>query len=172
MAQNVPVLPPQQNDPLAQLRDIHVPAPIDMWPLAPGWWILVAFAVLLVVAILGWLYARWRRNQYRRDALAELDRLRTRYESAPDNVAYIADYSTLLKRVALRSYRRDAVASLSGESWVQFLDHAARTDEFSMGAGQALIAGSYEREPEVDVDRLHELGRYWIREHRKLEQTA
>ena len=27
------------------LRDLHLPEAISWWPLAPGWWLLIAFAV-------------------------------------------------------------------------------------------------------------------------------
>jgi hypothetical protein len=37
-----------------------------------------------------------------------------------------------------------------------------------MGEGQILIQGNYELNPSVDVDKLHLLGLYWIKKHRKL----
>jgi hypothetical protein len=36
------------------LRDIHLPPPAGWWPLAPGWWILIGIALLLLT----WL--AWR----------------------------------------------------------------------------------------------------------------
>lgn len=44
--------------PNINLRDIHVPESVAWWPLAPGWWLLLA-VMLLVVCVLVWL--RWRR---------------------------------------------------------------------------------------------------------------
>ena len=38
-------------DPLAQLRDIHLPGPVESWPPAIGWWILLAIILLLVLAV-------------------------------------------------------------------------------------------------------------------------
>jgi hypothetical protein len=62
-----------QNNPLDQLRDIHLPEPISWWPLAPGWW----FVIILVIGIFVWLsltlVKRNRLNLYRRQAIAKLN---------------------------------------------------------------------------------------------------
>lgn len=47
-------------DPLAQLRDIHLPEPIGWWPLAIGWYILIALALFLASIIAHWLYKKHR----------------------------------------------------------------------------------------------------------------
>ncbi|HAD08873.1 MAG TPA: hypothetical protein DCF62_05290 [Porticoccaceae bacterium] len=49
------------SDPLAQLRDIHLPEAIGWWPPAPGWWLLT----LLLIAALGYALWWWRRRRAR-----------------------------------------------------------------------------------------------------------
>ncbi|MEX2327800.1 MAG: DUF4381 domain-containing protein, partial [Pseudomonadales bacterium] len=75
MAQSNPIMVnPGAADPLAQLRDIHLPAPIEAWPPAPGWIVLAILALLFATAAIVFLYGRWRRNQYRREGLQALER--------------------------------------------------------------------------------------------------
>ena len=38
-------------NPLVNLKDIHLPSPVSFWPPAPGWWIL---AVLLISSLFFW----------------------------------------------------------------------------------------------------------------------
>ena len=96
-------------DPLAELRDIHLPAPPDLWPPAPGWWILGVLVIALCVygAYLG--YKLWRRNAYRRHGLKELD---DSAEPGLPTTELLADLNDLLKRVALGCSPRDDVAQL------------------------------------------------------------
>ena len=58
-------------DPLSELRDLHLPAAVSPWPPAPGWWILLAFSVMLMVAIGYFLAHTLDSRKYRRKALAE-----------------------------------------------------------------------------------------------------
>ncbi len=167
-------------DPLAQLRDIHLPGPVESWPPAIGWWILLLIILLLVLTVFNWLYKRWRANRYRREALKELRQLHENYLQHGDDLLYLARFQTLLKRVALTRFSREEVASLTGESWVSFLDRTSRSQEFTMGKGQVLIDGHYSpatktpatktpatKTPatKVDVAALQDLGIYWIKHH-------
>lgn len=166
----------QQGDPLAELHDIHLPPPVDAWPPAPGWWILAIVIVAALVALVLWMFRRWRANQYRREALKELANLRRAYDQYADEAAWLLDYEALLKRVALTRYPRAEVASLTGEAWVAFLDNTIGSHEFSMGPGQVLIDGHYRPASElnagIDVDALHELGKQWIKRHGDRRQEA
>lgn len=169
MAQGNPTVFNQQ-DPLAALRDIHVPEGIETWPPAPGWWMLAALALILLAGTAVWFYRRWRQNRYRREALGELKRIFEAYGNDPQ--AYLLEYATLLKRVALTRYPRERVAGLTGERWTRFLDDTAGTNEFTMGAGQALIEGAYAPAADADVVRLQEIGEHWIRQHGETEAAA
>ena len=60
-------------DPLAQLRDIHLPEPVSWWPPAPGWWLLAVLVLIALVAISVFFYKRYQHNSFRRQALQLLE---------------------------------------------------------------------------------------------------
>ena len=155
----------QASDPLAQLRDIHVPGMIEAWPPAPGWWILTALGALLVIAGLTWLFRYWRANRYRREAMSELVQLLENWYQNEDDHAYLDALQKLLKRAALTNFPREDVASLTGEAWVLFLDRTSGSHDFSIGEAEALIDGTYRPDISVDVESLHLVAKSWIRKH-------
>ena len=153
----------QAMDPLAGLRDLHTPGMIESWPPAPGWWLLAAMTAALVAYGFFLLARYWRSNLYRREALAELARLKTEWQMHGDNRIWLAALQSLLKRVALTGFPREEVASLTGEAWVQFLDRTSGSQEFSLT--DALIDGSYREDMVVDVAMLERFADFWIRKH-------
>jgi len=80
-----------------QLKELALPAPVSYAPQTWGWWLLLA--VLLLAALLIGLrrYWQWRRDRYRREALARLAQLRSR----SDDLNALRELPELLKRVAL-----------------------------------------------------------------------
>ncbi len=161
-------------DPLAQLKDIHLPEPVGWWPLAWGWWLLMAL-ILVVLAVVLWRgHLRRRRQRYRRDALTLLERALLdfqREEPGPEaRRHYLQQVSQLLRRTALSALptsHQSALASLNGEQWLRFLDLSAKVSPgFTDGAGRALAQGPYQPDPEVEVEALHRLAQQWIRHHR------
>lgn len=146
---------------LSNLRDILVPPPISWWPLAPGWWI-VAAALLGALAILATALIRHhQRNAYRSAALDEL----TAIAGTEDPAARIRAVSAILKRAALVAYPRVEVASLTGSSWLAFLDRTAGISSFSEGAGAAL-QGIASGAPIGDAETILAAARHWVKHHR------
>ena len=105
---------------LDKLRDIVIPEPPPLWPLAPGMWVLLGL-IFLTLLLIAW---RWRvarkRNAYRKAGLVLLNIARS-----------TQDISVLMKRVALAAFPREAVASLYGDEWTAILKETCPRSDFS-----------------------------------------
>ena len=159
-------------DPLAQLRDITLPDPVGLWPLAPGWWILLALVLSAVI----WLALHWwrqrRANAYRHVAAAALDSAWDDYRQNRQCAEFLQALQTLLRRTALHAYPGTPIAGLHGQRWLRFLDHKLQGSEFSQGQGQALLSAPYQANPELDPTALYQLGRRWLQDHQRPRGAA
>ena len=130
-------------DPLAGLRDIHLPDAIAFWPPAPLWW--AAAGALILLGACSILVARRRRASLRRAALAELDAIERSFQATPDPGALAKRLSALLRRVALSHFERGEVAALHGNAWFEFLSEAGRNKgfppELASGLERSVYAG-------------------------------
>ena len=131
------------------LRDLHLPEAIGWWPLAPGWWLLIALAVLG----LGWLLLRaWRKRQFnaaRRYAIRALAAVEAEYRENHNPVALGHQVSSLLRRAMLAYAPRHEVAGLTGESWLEWLDRGLPVPYFHTEGGKSLLQLPY-RDPQSD----------------------
>jgi hypothetical protein len=156
---------PAPTDPLDQLRDIHLPDPVSYWPPAPGWWVVAAIALAIIATTAVLTYKRYQRNAYRREAASKhniINQLRV----DGDKRGYHQQLNNLLKHTALTIDEREAISSLSGKDWLQFLDRSANTSAFTDGAGSILANGPYQSiVDEGDLSALHQLAELWIKEH-------
>jgi len=139
------------------LRDIHMPAPIGLWPPAVGWWILVAF-VLAAAALYGVHYYRAR---HKRAALRAMTRVRTALEQGAEPVACLQFLSTILRRFAMTAVARGApepdVAGLIGERWLKYLDGRWDRTDFTAGLGKRLVVAPYARPNSIERGTAIEL---------------
>ena len=101
-------------DLIQQLAPLRTPDPIGFWPLAPVWWVVIGFLVIALSFLCFQLLKRYQRNSYRREALKWLSEL----QEANSDVQAL---SGALKATALNAYEATSVASLSDESWPNFL---------------------------------------------------
>ncbi len=134
------------------LRDLHLPEMIGWWPLAPGWWFLIALAVTGLGYLLYRSIRRWRRNASRRVALRELARIQKDYKSGVDEISLAIELSELLRRTMLAYTPRNEVAGLTGENWLRWLDQGLDEKLFSGGSGQNLESLPYRRPDAIDDD--------------------
>ncbi|MFT5482232.1 MAG: hypothetical protein ACI9GW_000881 [Halieaceae bacterium] len=154
-------------DPLAELRDIHLPDPVDWWPPAPGWWLLAALGVALFIVLLKLALGYFKSRRYRRSSIRLLEAHYESFKTEGDALKYCQQVHVLLRRTALISFGDRAVAHLSGRDWLEFLD--AQVDE---GRGFTDWGAHFEELPyrptldELDLDALQDTTRHWLRHHR------
>ena len=135
------------------LRDLHLPDPVGWWPLAPGWWVIIALAA----AGLAWLawrwYRAWRAEAPRRHALRELARLEAEYLEHRNPVELGKALSALLRRGMLAYAPRADVAGLTGEAWLEWLDEGMSVPYFHTEGGKSLLSLPYRR-PDDDLSDI------------------
>lgn len=157
-----------QQDPLAQLRDIHLPEAVSLWPLAPGWWLLLILCSLAISVLVWHALKRRRDKRYRTLAVAELEESYQNFQRSKDTAAYISASQQILRRAALYRYadRRANIAPLHGSAWTQFLDSCVNQPLFATTFGDALDEAHYQRSAAIDAAELHRSALYWLRHHR------
>lgn len=153
---------------LENLHDIVGLDPVPLWPLAPGWYALGVLLLLVLVCITWFLMRRWQVHRYRREALAELDKLEAAVHDPARRVSALGGLPALVKRVALAAWPRQTVASLSGLDFLEFLDTTGRTQAFTNGPGACLPQLAYDPRIATTLDdaRLAQLFgaiRTWVR---------
>ncbi|MHB1948290.1 MAG: DUF4381 domain-containing protein [Gammaproteobacteria bacterium] len=150
------------NPSLQQLKDIHLPKAVSMWPTAPGWIGLYIMMVGLIGYGIFYWYKRRKHRYTIKYALRQLNQLQTLTLHNPDNINIAAEISTLIRRTALYYFQRDAIAGLTGQEWLHFLNTSGNTTQFTTEAGQLLIAAPYRQDHHANLTPLFTLTQHWL----------
>jgi len=151
---------------LDNLHDIIVPEPVGLFPLAPGWIVLILFLLTLLFHF-GWQrYLAYRKKQYRREALDELQTLKE-----PGREHTLALLS-LAKRTGISAYGRKSVATLSDDAWWDFMQSESKV-EVSDTLREVLTKFLYN---DQDLDNkayqtLFAVVESWIKTHKRLSDV-
>ena len=162
-------------DPLAQLRDLHLPQAVADWPPALGWWLLAGLVLFGLVWFMRALYRRYQSNAYRRFAQRELTAIVAEHATTQDARRALSALQFLMKRVAMTAFNRAEVAALTGVAWTQFLDATSATSQFSLGPGELLIDGPYEATQDhssQELTALFSLCAEWLKNHSRASVVA
>lgn len=127
------------SDPLSQLRDIHLPAPISWWPLAPGWYIL-AILILVLIAIASVCWYRHRQKWRKQQVIFHM--LENYMNQQPPHWTCV---NLLIKRVAFIHHSRKHIAGLHGEAWLTWLDTITQTTAYTQHEGRILLTWPYQK---------------------------
>lgn len=150
---------------LAQLRDIHLPHPIEWWPLAIGWFALIALACIAIMSFIFFTRRHYNHNRHKQFALNLLDIYQNDYKQQANSQLSSAQLSELLKRVALVYYPRKEVASLQGQAWIDFLTQTSKNVDFNT-IRDLLLALPYQSPKDRDVTPLFNAAKRWIKQRR------
>jgi len=134
-ANQMPV-PPQQQDPLAQLRDIHVPTEVNIWPLDWGWWVAIAVCLLALFCLYKAITVHIRHNKARKQALALLESISAQQSNWP------VALNSILKRTAMSYYPTQQVAGLYGKQWQAFLTSALKSSDSKLESDLGLLVSN------------------------------
>jgi len=151
------------NQELSKLKEISLPESISYFPQTPAWYILFGLITIFILFLLWKQYQHYKKNLYRKVALAELSIIKKEryYQTIP----------VLVKRVALVFTNRNIIAPLSDKSWLEFLNKSYNGDGFTTDAGKLLVVLSYSSPKNInqyeqsEIDALLNLISKCIKKH-------
>jgi hypothetical protein len=149
-------------DPLANLRDIHLPEAISWWPMAPGWWVLLILVSLLTGYLCLKLFNRYKKRHYRRQAIVCLQRL--------DNLKgqrQLVELFEILKRTAVSAYPDQCPVDLGPTAFIEFLQSTCNEAIFTEMPGdlETLLYGRAKSVPSSEA--LIQSAMLWVKNHRQ-----
>jgi hypothetical protein len=156
-----------ENDPLAQLRDIHLPEPILWWPLAPGWWVLI----ILLLGTFTWLAIKamqgYQANLYRRQAQQKLSLLNADLTFTSEQKLVMV--FEILKQSVNSAYPRHHYSSLEFSAFVAFLQSSCDKTLFEL-LPKDIDALLYGKAAETDdnepiMNDVFSSGQNWVKNH-------
>ena len=146
---NPSLTPPQQTDGL-QLQDIHLPNAPSVWPLAIGWWVLLALIIMVLIGVIVWIRKKQAHQKQQQQIFSTLKALERSLKKEANNQS-IADINIFLRQLMLMRFSASEVASLTGEQWLAMLDKAGDTQAFSHGVGRILIEAPYQAKETINL---------------------
>ncbi|AIT09783.1 membrane protein [Candidatus Francisella endociliophora] len=152
------------NNLLDQLKDIYLPERVSQWwPLAYGWWIVLAIIILAILVFLVLLHFRKKKKQYIdsivNDLRSEVDNT---YQQKPKEV--LQQISVYLKRVAMQKFPNENVKTLHGEAWLEFLDSKLKQPNF-VNTKANMLGNSYKpvELSKQELDEIMSVAEKWLR---------
>lgn len=152
------------------LRDIHLPEPISWWPVAPGWWLLLASLIVILVFVF-LTKKHYSSKQLNREIKTELEQIKRQFKKSNNKLELAKSLSVLLRRASISLYSEKEVAGLTGDQWLAFLDKtqqeksSSSTHKFTTETGKALITAPYLPESndfDFDTNALIKLCEHWL----------
>lgn len=141
---------------LPEIKDIHIPDTVSMFPLAYGWWVILVLIIGLFLFIqLVRFIIRTSKRYYALKELKNLDLL--------VGIDAVIGLSNLLRRICSIKYKN--ASSLYGKDWVNFLTSEGRC--LSADAANLLINAPFmnrktKKYNQKTIDELKTFGRKWI----------
>lgn len=148
------------NGNLPELRDIHLPDGVSPFPVAYGWWLILAGIILGVLAVQFILYLRrYSKSRYALKLLRNISTL---------NAVYAAQQmSEILRRICVFKYKDAAI--LAGQDWIDFLNKHSK-EKIQGPLAELLVNAPYIPEEKSsyssdDAEKLRNFCQNWIGEN-------
>ncbi|ODS23406.1 hypothetical protein AB835_08965 [Candidatus Endobugula sertula] len=153
------------------LQDIHLPAVVNAWPPALGWWLLAFFCIVLVASLV-LVIKRYRKKWgYRKAALHLLNQQYRDWQQSPEEqqLQTLQEMLRLLKRVAITAYPTENLSGLFGQAWISFLNRQTSAPYFDQTLSELMVTQQYLSSSTIgqtmNIQAVHHAIKQWINNH-------
>lgn len=139
--------------PTLELRDIHLPGDPSIWPLAPGWWLLIIIACVVLYFAIKKL-TKFRQQKHMIYLLqSELSNIRNDFKKHNNKHTLAGHVSALLNRFVKYVLNDSIATSLTGKDWINYLNSRVKSEVFNKFEVE-LTQAQYMKNVDFDVPSL------------------
>ena len=140
-------------DPLAQLKDIHLPEQVSNYPIAPGWWLLLVITLVALFYLVRFI-KNYRAIRYTKKQILSALAQSTSFENS----------SQLLKLALVHYFPRQDTAALYGDKLNAFLHDTlpeSKQAEFERLMPDNLTS-MYQLNSDLNLAEFNQATRFWL----------
>ncbi|MFK8012016.1 MAG: DUF4381 domain-containing protein [Marinicellaceae bacterium] len=139
--------------PVLELRDIHLPADPSIWPLAPGWWILIILSMVVIYFLMKKII-QIRHTKHLNNLMQQaLTEVRNAYKKHDNKHLLAIDISNLLNRFVVHVLNDSQGSTLTGTAWIDYLNKRVSKNVFD-DFKKELTQAQYQKHIDYDASRL------------------
>ena len=160
------------------LKDIHLPPEVGLWPLAPAWWVLLVLILGTLVVTIHKFRQYRAKNRYRNTAAKLLNQSYLEWQDQDNTSQYLHTANSLLRRCVLHATnnadqtplngKQNSSIGATGKAWIGILNSYSK-QKLSNKTQSALTVESYQKNPDIDVKAVHQELAAWINNHKALK---
>lgn len=153
---------------LKDIVETSAPKAIEYWPQTVGWAVLALILFLVIARKLFTYWETYKRNAYRREAIAWLQALPP-FENINTTPQY-RQLPALIRTAALHAFGSQEVTLLTRDKWEEWLDQQCQHTEFSNTYRTYLYQLAYSRDPSFTANQMNEFVKQistWIKSHQQ-----
>lgn len=147
---------------LSQLPPLALPNPVSWWPIAIGWWLLLALVFTAAGLALLLIRRHYRSTRLIKSSRQTLNTIYLQYSSNQNSIQYLSSCNQLIRSFCLKQYHCNKLAVLSGEQWLKALDNIVSNPSLNSTEGKQLLQ-HYQLNTNVDIEALHNLLVRWFK---------
>ena len=132
---------------------------------APGWWVVAALWLILLLRLTRLAQSAYRRNAYRRQAIKTITALQIQHVAG---ARLLYDINMLLKCVAMQVYGRTATAALRPAQWLDFLNTTGPSALFEP-QDNMLLQSMYSGIDAGQADDFVRKAKAWMKKHKPIK---
>lgn len=143
------------------------PPPVSFSFGAPGWYVLAALLLSVVLSIAVLIWRHYLKNKYRTHALQWLDAKQQEYTVNNNYNALVYETTMLVKRIAISKYGRNVVAGKRKEAFIEYINSKYKAVEFN-DADKTLLSDTIYTDKNIEqhtAEQFVSKARQWIKQH-------
>lgn len=147
------------SNPLAELKDIHLPTEPSVLPLSIGWYIIIClFLGLILISLVRQLMKKSKQKRFN-----HINSLLIAIEQN-NNLTHadiVAECSNLLKQVSMLKFAKENPQFISGTEWLDYLQR--KVPKFKLSNSELhYLANIYQKHELKDTAKFFADVRHWI----------